>query len=129
MDELVIPIGTGHVLKSERVPFGCDVDSHLGVDHDPVNGEIANTARYLFYTRKTAEALAHDEAAQEVVRRWAVDVAKYANDLEFFVRQVGLGLRMGVMVDPPYLPVDSGGSPACPTATRGCKTGCSGAVS
>merc|ERR1719183_1302276 len=109
--EIAIPIGSGIVLPSERPPYGCDLDERIAVNHDPVHGELADCARALFYTRRLAEDLAHNNDAAGPVRNWAEDVARYSNDLEFFTRQIGLGIKMPVMVDPPYLPVDMSAMP------------------
>mmetsp|Transcript_74902 Transcript_74902/g.118093 ORF Transcript_74902/g.118093 Transcript_74902/m.118093 type:complete len:153 (+) Transcript_74902:57-515(+) len=104
--EIAIPIGYGIVLDADRPPYGCDIDDKIAVHHHPMRGQIAAAARSLYYTRRLAEDLAHLEDAPETVRHWSEDVAKYANDLEFFVRQLGLGLKMPVMVEEPYLPLD-----------------------
>lgn len=108
---VAIPIGSGIVLGSERPPYGCDVDERTAVHHDPIHGELADCARALYYTRRLSEDLAHNGDAPEPIRNWAEDVAKYSNDLEFFARQLALSLKMPVMVEPPYLPVDMAAMP------------------
>merc|ERR1719498_750491 len=104
--EIAIPIGSGLILPSDRPPYRCDIDERIAVHHDPIAGEIADCTRALYYTRRLSEDLAHNGAAPKPVRIWAEDVARYSNDLEFFARQLALSLKMPVMVDEPYLPVD-----------------------
>ena len=65
--ELAIPIGSGTILASERPPYGCDIDERVAVNHDPINGELADTARYLYYIRRLSEDLAQNNDASPVV--------------------------------------------------------------
>merc|ERR1719235_1468275 len=109
--EIAIPIGSGIVLQSERPEYGCDIDQRVSVTHDPAFAELADCTRALYYTRRLADDLAHNTGAPKTVRNWAADVAKYSNDLEFFARQVALGLKMPVMVEEPYLPIDMASVP------------------
>ncbi|CAK0854187.1 unnamed protein product [Prorocentrum cordatum] len=101
--ETAIVTGVKHL--DEQIPYGCP-SATVDVPHDAEKGEVANLARSLYYTRQTAEELAQTPNTPPKVAKFAGDVARYANDLEFFTRQLALGLRMPVTVEPPYLPVD-----------------------
>uniref|UniRef100_A0A7S0ABF3 Uncharacterized protein n=1 Tax=Pyrodinium bahamense TaxID=73915 RepID=A0A7S0ABF3_9DINO len=105
LDEIALTTGSSSLVGTERAPFGCGA-ARAEVEHRPVEGSLADAARALYYTRRTAEDLAHTSAAPEKVQHYAADVAKYAHDLEFFARQLGLAVKMPIMVEPPYLPVD-----------------------
>eukprot|EP00933_Yihiella_yeosuensis_P025912 TRINITY_DN20101_c0_g1_i2.p1 TRINITY_DN20101_c0_g1~~TRINITY_DN20101_c0_g1_i2.p1 ORF type:complete len:139 (+),score=16.43 TRINITY_DN20101_c0_g1_i2:105-521(+) len=76
------------------------------LDVQNIHSEVASLARDLYFTRRSAEDLAHLSMAPEKVRKYAGDVAKYAHVLEFFTRQLGLAMKMPTGVTPPYLPTD-----------------------
>merc|ERR1712232_1431251 len=95
----------GDLLTSMRMPYGCE-DVKAGVLHHPVKGQLAELAREMYYVRKAVEQIAHNEMGGKDVQFYAGDLAKYANNLEFVARQIGLAMDMPILVNPPYLPVD-----------------------
>mmetsp|Transcript_47632 Transcript_47632/g.96119 ORF Transcript_47632/g.96119 Transcript_47632/m.96119 type:complete len:164 (-) Transcript_47632:97-588(-) len=131
LDEVALVTGSADLTADDRIPFGCTAEGadKVMMDHRPVEEDVATAARSLYYLRRSAEDLAHWEKAPRNIRNYAGDVAKYAHDLEFFTRQLGLGLKMPIMVEPPYLPIDIAAMPvalslwAPPLAKRGYGSG------
>mmetsp|Transcript_77568 Transcript_77568/g.179834 ORF Transcript_77568/g.179834 Transcript_77568/m.179834 type:complete len:195 (+) Transcript_77568:71-655(+) len=109
LDGIAMITGSSY-LEEDAGPYGCGA-KEVDVRHRPVEGEMANVARSLYYTRRIAEGLAHDQRAPQKIQKYAADVAKYSHELEFFSRQLGLAMKMPIMVNPPYLPVDLAQSP------------------
>mmetsp|Transcript_34455 Transcript_34455/g.107003 ORF Transcript_34455/g.107003 Transcript_34455/m.107003 type:complete len:196 (+) Transcript_34455:112-699(+) len=110
LDEVAVVTGQADLSTDDRVPYGCGAAGtcNVEVDHKPLEMEMANTARSLYYLRRFAEDLSDMQRAPRNIRNQAADVAKYAHDLEFFARQLALGMKMPVAVDEPYLPIDEG---------------------
>eukprot|EP00928_Gymnodinium_smaydae_P068139 TRINITY_DN51209_c0_g1_i1.p1 TRINITY_DN51209_c0_g1~~TRINITY_DN51209_c0_g1_i1.p1 ORF type:complete len:146 (+),score=28.98 TRINITY_DN51209_c0_g1_i1:137-574(+) len=105
-DEIAISTGSESIAGSDRIPIGCGIKDG-GVYHDPVKGPLADLARELYYAGKLSEYLAHQGTADARVLSFAQDIGKYANDLEFYARQLGLAMKVPTMVRRPYLPVDA----------------------
>eukprot|EP00927_Polykrikos_kofoidii_P060063 TRINITY_DN55133_c0_g1_i1.p1 TRINITY_DN55133_c0_g1~~TRINITY_DN55133_c0_g1_i1.p1 ORF type:complete len:222 (-),score=12.60 TRINITY_DN55133_c0_g1_i1:127-792(-) len=112
--EIALPIGSTDLWAPEPPPPGCGELQNV-VEHHPVKGQLAAVARQMFFTRKLAEEIAHQQPIDERVYHYAADVAKYANDLEFFTRQLGIAMNMPIMTKKPFLPVDLRGIPVSPT--------------
>mmetsp|Transcript_10442 Transcript_10442/g.32260 ORF Transcript_10442/g.32260 Transcript_10442/m.32260 type:complete len:191 (-) Transcript_10442:18-590(-) len=113
LDEVAMVTGTSDLSLDDRIPYGCGAAGtcDISVNHRPIENAMATTARSLYYLRRAAEDLAHTQNAPSNIRAYAGDIAKYANDLEFFSRQLALGMKMPIMVDEPYLPIDTGEPP------------------
>eukprot|EP00930_Biecheleria_cincta_P080984 TRINITY_DN69535_c0_g1_i1.p1 TRINITY_DN69535_c0_g1~~TRINITY_DN69535_c0_g1_i1.p1 ORF type:complete len:142 (+),score=12.70 TRINITY_DN69535_c0_g1_i1:31-456(+) len=105
LGEIAIVTGSESLFPVDRVPYGCGKVS-VGIEHQKLTGPVADVARNLYFTRRAAEDLMHNPKCTEKIKRFATDVANYAHDLEFFTRQLGLGLKMPTGVEPPYLPLD-----------------------
>mmetsp|Transcript_65064 Transcript_65064/g.188661 ORF Transcript_65064/g.188661 Transcript_65064/m.188661 type:complete len:163 (-) Transcript_65064:47-535(-) len=109
--ELAIEIGSYGLAGSPKVPYGCGARK-VEMLHDPVKEHVANMVRNFYFTRVSAEELAHFERASSRVRENAAKTARYAHDLEFAGRQLGLALNMPTGVTPPYLPIDVAAGPS-----------------